>query len=392
MFGPTYTALPSEAPASQLSGLEETADVWLKMVTVQLQQQQRPVTYSLDVMQAVAVRAFKQQFAAFQQQRGLSASQSCPSELEDSMHSLDSDIRSGSVQMILVGTVGSSTASVEALQAQGQSAEPVCEQLDTSYTQTAPSSSPTPESAAASGSRPPLAESSVASTTCKEAVASKAAPSAVPSEGSPEPKDESGPVTRIIAVLTAMANSGLHELKDRHMYQQHWPTPTAATWEDSVTVAIGVASALEWTDSQMRRRRAPADRILMQRHRSLANSLLEMLQILLAGHIPDLFVDVGLLCDNLFHVVMGLWPCTQTMHRPKFSQLPIPTTCSSAAQLGRSMLKRLASDASLAKRLCQHGHDGQAWQTVGAVSGVKSMLKLICTSPQSLGTVCLPTR
>ena len=390
MFGPTYTALPSEAPASQLSDLEETADMLLKMVTVQVQQRQRPVTYSLDVMQAVAVRAFKQQFAAFQQQRGLSASQSC--QLEDSMHSLDSDIRSGSVQMILVATVEPSIASVEALQAQGQSAEPVSEQIDTSHTQTAPSSSPTPESAAAAGSEPPLAESPVASTTCKEAIASKAEPSAVPSECSPDPRDESGPVTRIISVLTAMANSGLHELKGRNMYQQHWPTPTAATWEDSVTVAIRVASALEWTDSQMRRRRAPADRIVMQRHRSLANSLLEMLQILLAGHIPDLSVDVGLLYDNLFHVVMGLWPCTQTMHRPNLSQLPIPITCNSAAQLGRSMLKRLASDASLAKRLCQHGHDGQAWQTVGAVSGVKSMLKLICTYPQSLGTVCLPTQ
>lgn len=55
------------------------------------------------------------------------------------------------------------------------------------------------------------------------------------------------------ALLADIVNCGVHSIGKHHLYQQHWPTPDAAAWDETVKLAIQVAAVQEWLLSGVQR-------------------------------------------------------------------------------------------------------------------------------------------
>ena len=174
------------------------------------------------------------------------------------------------------------------------------------------------------------------------------------------------------AVLTKLANSGLHEVSVDELCQKLWPTPSALAWHETQRTAAQLAAVILWMDSNSQHlKRMQAD------HQELWESLMQMLHNLLLGHVPDMSLDMAYLFRTVFEPVMQGWLFAKHL-QPQLSTDEKHTD--HVRQLGRAMLRRLAADEALAKQLFEHADDGskEAAQCDSVVAAIKSTCTLMC--------------
>jgi len=140
---------------------------------------------------------------------------------------------------------------------------------------------------------------------------------------------------------------------DKQLHQEHWPTPTAAEWTVTQTVAARICATLEWLNSPTQidafkthysHSPSPARTRNLNRYTDLITALFTLLHELVIGHVLDSQLDASKLSLVALKPVIAYWCLANTPQVPADSQFCI-------AQLGRALLQQLAVDrATLAKR------------------------------------------
>ena len=140
---------------------------------------------------------------------------------------------------------------------------------------------------------------------------------------------------------------------DKRLHQEHWPTPTAAAWSVTQTVAARICATLEWLNSPIQidafknhysRPHSAARTRNLSHYTDLVTTLFTLLHELVIGHVLDPKLNASKLSLVALKPVIAYWSSASSPRVPADSQFHI-------AQLGRALLQQLAVDRStLAKR------------------------------------------
>ncbi len=140
---------------------------------------------------------------------------------------------------------------------------------------------------------------------------------------------------------------------DKRLHQEHWPTPTAAEWNVTQTVAARICATLEWLNSSAQinafknhysRPHSAVRTRNLNHYTDLVTALFTLLHELVIGHVLDPKLNASKLPLVALKPVIAYWCLASTPQVPADSQFCI-------AQLGRALLQQLAVDRStLAKR------------------------------------------
>lgn len=116
--------------------------------------------------------------------------------------------------------------------------------------------------------------------------------------------------------------------------QATWPTPKPAEWHDIELVAESACVSLGWALSLTNLHHIPAETV----HRLIA-ILCQLIQHLVAGHLPDLDLDM----QKLFK--LGMHPVLQLVQHAQIEE---------GTNLAVAMLSRMAIDSSLIPQSLTH--------------------------------------
>lgn len=122
------------------------------------------------------------------------------------------------------------------------------------------------------------------------------------------------------------------------LWQEHWPTPTPAEWQQTEQLVARVAAVLDWTYNPVQ-----GPKLQHQDVRELWETLMELLSTLVLGHVMDMsLVMCNVFCASFSAVFQG-WAIIQGVSghaEVEVSSLPDKHV----SQMARALLRRLGAD------------------------------------------------
>ena len=133
------------------------------------------------------------------------------------------------------------------------------------------------------------------------------------------------------------------------LWQEHWPTPTAAAWQQTEQLVAQVSAVLDWMNSPVQR-----PRLHRQDAQQLRDTLMYLLSTLVLGHVMDLSLDMrNVFCASFSAVLQG-WALTRSISSHIDVELEGNSLWDSGTvtQMARALLRRLGTDEHICSSHC----------------------------------------
>lgn len=142
---------------------------------------------------------------------------------------------------------------------------------------------------------------------------------------------------------------GPYERPTTSLWQEHWPTPTAAAWQQTEQLVAQVSAVLDWMNSPVQR-----PRLHRQDAQQLWQTLMYLLSTLVLGHVMDLSLNMrNVFCASFSAVLQG-WAVTQDISCHTDFELEANRLWDSGmvTQMALALLRRLGSDENICSSHC----------------------------------------